>query len=105
MLWHVFRVVLTHLLTKAGISDSQKYEAQVYYNRQYRRPVPPAGPLRRLAEMPKKKAAGPAFKADVEVLGFVLVLALVLSWLYLFLYVWIVQRFEGIAGALRSFWK
>jgi hypothetical protein len=55
--------------------------------------------------MPKKKAAGPAFKADVEVLGFVLVLALVLSLLYLFLYVWIVQRFEGIAGALRSFWK
>jgi hypothetical protein len=71
------------------------------------RPVPPAARYRRsrLAEMPKKKAAGPAFKADVEVLGFVLVLALVLSLLYLFLYVWIVQRFEGIAGALRSFWK
>ena len=71
------------------------------------RPVPPAARYRRsrLAEMPKKKAAGPAFKADVEVLGFVLVLALVLLLLYLFLYVWIVQRFEGIAGALRSFWK
>ena len=98
MLWHVFRVVLTHLLTKAGISDSQKY---VRSNRLYCGPFPPPP----ADDMPKKKAAGPAFKADVEVLGFVLVLALVLSLLYLFLYVWIVQRFEGIAGALRSFWK
>ena len=29
MLWHVFRVVLTHLLTNAGITDSQKYEAYI----------------------------------------------------------------------------
>ena len=45
--------------------------------------------------MPKKKSAA-AYKTDVEVLGFVLLLALALSFLYFVVYVWTLNCLQNI---------
>ena len=46
--------------------------------------------------MPKKKSAAAAYKTDVEVLGFVLLLALALSFLYFVVYVWTLNHLQNM---------
>jgi len=68
MLWHVFRVVLTHLLTNAGITDSQKY---VRSNRLYCGPFPPP-PATAAADWPKcrrRRRQGPRSRPTWRCLG------------------------------------